>query len=229
MSVIVKLVGKQIFCDLVEAGAPKSHPNNLRYGSTIVFPKGTPQDKVLFDAVAEVCRQTWPKEWEERLEKIQGAIENGIEPRFSPINILDGDLHNPEYNSGCWQVSARRNANAGRPITLTEDGEVCYKGDQLVVDLAEVPKRFDAVLLGFEVWASKDNDRVNFKLEVVRRLGASPSLGAQPPNPQLAAEIASAPVEELAGGLLETLLIESGDEPEVIQPKKKSGRTSLFS
>lgn len=256
---MVALAGKLVFADLMEpVPTPGFEKNGRRYSATLLVSKDdTAGMQKLQEVVERVADKAWGSKAEEMLESIWGAVEQGVKPRFSPINVQDGDLHYPEYNAGHWVISVRRKEEAGRPALITREGQLCFdeQGD-LAVPVAEVPRKFDGVVVVFEVWAQSSQDRVNFKLEAVRKAVASENLSLAPPNPaavamlagmELPTAIAGVSVPQLSEGDVDRGLAE--DEPvasqaaeakpkrrakakpveaEVVEEPKKTARKSLF-
>lgn len=233
----VTLVGQLVFPELTEPKLNPQYPDSpAKYSLQLKFPKEGEQAEeqmdVLEAVINHVGEKTWGDEAESKLDQVWGAIENGIAPKYSPISLQDGDLHNPEYNGGNWVLGAKRRADSGRPALITQDGHLCFNEQgELQVDHSELPGKYDGVVLVIQVWAQAKFDRINFTIEAVRKAVASGNVATQPPNPAIVSGLAGASLPTSIAGVGEVPQVEAGtvSEPDPSSeaepaPAKRRGR-----
>ena len=125
-------------------------------------------------------------------------------------NVLDGDLHQVDFNAGHWVLKASRRASDGAPALFDIDGKAIEPGD-----LESLPKRGDLVAMVVQTWAQRKRDRINSTLLAVRLLArnASGGLSAGPGVEKLASLV--------GGGSLQLKAPAPKALPAKAAPKKK--------
>lgn len=169
---LVMVPGQLVFSDLYQPSNGGNDDYDLRYGVTFRLPKGNEFAAKLFAVCEAVAEKTWKKEAEEKLEAIWDCVDKGVSPKTSHINIQDGDLHNPEYNRGSWQVKASRREDEGAPEVLLPDTTALdFDPDSKTsVDAAKKagPNKGDFCYFLIRVWGQKKRERLNFSLEGIQ-------------------------------------------------------------
>jgi len=164
----VLVPGQLVFADLDEPGSA-GEEYAAKYSATFRLPKdavipareGT-YAGLLFAVVDYVGEKTWKSESKAKMAAVWDCIDKGVAPRNSNINIQDGDLHNPEYNRGSWQVKASRRTDEGPVPVFDADGDPTEAGAE------SYPRRGDYGFFAIDVWAQKKRDRINFTLAGVQ-------------------------------------------------------------
>jgi hypothetical protein len=135
------------------------------------LPKGNEHARKLFAVCEAVAERTWKRDAEEKLEAIWGAVDKGVAPKNSDINIQDGDLYNRDHNRGTWQIKATRRVDEGAPEVLDQTyAPIDFDTtDEDSVNAARVlgPKQGDLCYFLIRVWGQKKRERLNFSLEAV--------------------------------------------------------------
>lgn len=156
--------------------------NKKRYSLLLQVSKDAPEFQQLMETIERVAIKTWgEQQGAENLGKYQAAIKNGMEPKYSPISIRDGDLFDPQYNAGFWLIQATRRDGQGPPQIRGLDGQPVEHDEDL-------PKSGDGVLVLVNVWAQPAYDRMNFSLEAVRKIIDGEPVGG-PPTEVIAAGV----------------------------------------
>lgn len=166
---LIVLPGRQLFSSLITPVIPPGG-REKRYYVKLQVSKDTPEWEQLWYTIEAVADKTWANAADEHLGKFHQAITSGMEPKYSPISIQDGELFDPQYNAGFWMLQATRREKAGPPQLRGLDGEpIGSEGD--------APQDGDGVLLMINVWAQPQYDRMNFSLEAVRRVVVGERVG----------------------------------------------------
>lgn len=165
---MVMIPGQLVFSNLAEPGSAGPE-YEAKYGATFRTPKGVRMDGregtyggLLFAVCDKVGNKAWKRDAEDKLAAVFDCIDKGVNPRNSNINVQDGDIHNPEFNRGTWQITARRRVDEGPVTCYDADGDVVEPGSE------QYPKRGDICIFAITVWAQPKRDRINFTLEGVQ-------------------------------------------------------------
>lgn len=172
MTGLIIVPGQLVFSDIYQPSNGGNDDYAERFGATFRLPKGNEYASKLFAVVDEVGKKTWKKESAEKMEAVWGCVEGGVNPKNSNINIQDGDIHEPSYNRGTWQIKASRRDDEGAPEILLADGTALDfdPTDKDERDEAKKvgPKKGDYCLFMLRVWCQRSRERVNFTLEGVQ-------------------------------------------------------------
>ena len=170
---ILNIPVRAVFMDLIEPGGAAGFTPN--FSITGQVDKAAPEMRELLEQMQVVAVETWgPELAQTNLAAIQVALDNGVERRFAPSPIQDGDLDQPEYNAGTWVIKFSRRIDQGAPPLFGIDG-------QPIVDIANAPKQGDGCIVAVNVWAMKKHSRINFTVEGVRVAITGARIGGPPP------------------------------------------------
>lgn len=219
--------GQLVFEDAYTPGSSDpEYPS--RYSVTFRTPKESSDHFTrLLAVVNHIGQKTWKKEADEKLEAIWDCIDKGVSPENSNINIQDGDLHNPEYNRGSWQIKASRRLDEGPPSLFDDNNEPVLfdPDDKESVAKARVkgPGKGNLCWFVIRVWCQKKRSRINFTIESIHvvertKLAVGPRADAK----KLTSLVSGRAFPKMS----ERLALASGadDDDEPVAPAKKGGR-----
>lgn len=167
---LIMLPGQLVFEDIYEVSNGGNDEYAEKYSVTLRLPKGNDFAKKLFAVCDKVGKKTWKGEFDEKMETVWGGVDAGAAK--TDISLADGDLFNPQYNRGNWQVKASRREDEGQPEVLLPDGTALdwdANSKKSVREAQKVgPKKGDYCYFLIRVWCQKKRERINFSLEGVQ-------------------------------------------------------------
>lgn len=228
---LVIVPGQLIFHDLYTPSNGGNDEYDERYGVTFRLPKGNEHVAKLFAVVDRIGEKTWKKEADDKLAAVWDCVDKGVAPRNSNVNIQDGDLFQPEYNKGTYQIKASRRVDEGAPTIVLQNDETLDwdpTDKDSVKEAAEAgPRKGDFCFFQLRVWCQKKRDRINFSLEGVQLAERGSLRVMQADRKQIASKFAK--VKSLSMGAFTRQLPSGDDEPEVAAAPKKASKPAAKS
>lgn len=167
---LLMVPGQLVFEDAYEVSNGGNDDYAEKYSVTFRLPKGNEFASKLFAVCDHVGEKAWKGEAEEKLEAVWGGVDAGAAK--TNISIADGDLFNPQYNRGNWQVKASRREDEGAPTVLLADGTLVEWNPESKTSIREAqkigPKKGDYCYFLIRAWAQKKRERINLSLEGIQ-------------------------------------------------------------